>query len=66
MREIRPSGSEGGVAITTPSLPLSFAIQPFGQHARESALTFPRGLWLKAVAVACSRVLQCTSPRSYY
>ena len=23
MREIRPSGSEGGVALTTPSLPLS-------------------------------------------
>jgi hypothetical protein len=25
MREIRPSGSEGGVALTTPSLPLSHA-----------------------------------------
>ena len=24
MREIRPSGSEGGVALITPSLPLSF------------------------------------------
>jgi len=24
MREIRPSGSEGGVALTTPFLPLSF------------------------------------------
>ena len=24
MREIRPSGSEGGVALTPPSLPLSF------------------------------------------
>jgi len=26
MREIRPSGSEGGVALTAPSLPLSLAI----------------------------------------
>ncbi len=25
MREIRPSGSEGGVALTPPSLPLSIA-----------------------------------------
>ena len=24
MREIRPSGSEGGVALTPPSLPLSY------------------------------------------
>ena len=26
MREIRPSGSEGGVALTPPSLPLSVAV----------------------------------------
>jgi hypothetical protein len=26
MREIRPSGSEGGVALITPSLPLSVAV----------------------------------------
>jgi len=26
MREIRPSGSEGGVALTTPFLPLSVAV----------------------------------------
>jgi hypothetical protein len=27
MREIRPSGSEGGVALTTPLLPLSSRLQ---------------------------------------
>src|SRR5512140_1105065 len=33
MREIRPSGSEGGVALTTPSLPLSQRSAPFaGPH----------------------------------
>ena len=26
MREIRPSGSEGGVALTPPSLPLSLSL----------------------------------------
>jgi hypothetical protein len=31
MREIRPSGSEGGVALTTPLLPLS------GQCAQEQS-----------------------------
>ena len=30
MREIRPSGSEGGVALTTPSLPLSRLPGPQG------------------------------------
>ncbi len=30
MREIRPSGSEGGVALTTPSLPLSSFTDPSG------------------------------------
>src|SRR6266704_6252348 len=37
MREIRPSGSEGGVALTPPSLPLS----PFS-GAKSARLTFPR------------------------
>ncbi len=39
MREIRPSGLEGGGAVTPLSLPLSFEIQSFGQHARNEALS---------------------------
>ncbi len=34
MREIRPSGSEGGVALTTPSLPLSILKSALVQTAR--------------------------------
>jgi hypothetical protein len=32
MREIRPSGSEGGVAIDPPSLPLSTHTNNLGMH----------------------------------
>lgn len=38
MREIRLSGSEGGVALTTPLLPLSFRVQqPVGLRTRRTA-----------------------------
>ena len=39
MREIRPSGSEGGVALTPPSLPLSGAI--CGWQVPYAALHYP-------------------------
>ncbi len=39
MREIRPSGSEGGVALTTPSLPLSFLKPAFSFDRREACGT---------------------------
>ena len=38
MREIRPSGSEGGVALTAPSLPLSAENRPVLDSFRCSAL----------------------------
>ncbi len=38
MREIRPSGSEGGVALTTPLLPLSS-----GCRCRIATVAFFRG-----------------------
>ena len=37
MREIRQSGSEGGVALTTPSLPLSGIASGGGLQIRETA-----------------------------
>ncbi len=32
MREIRPYGSEGGVALTTPFLPLSYKVAVGSDH----------------------------------
>jgi len=50
MREIRQSGSEGGVALTTPSLPLSI-----GSATGASRLA-RRGIWGMSLRVFIFRV----------
>jgi hypothetical protein len=49
MREIRQSGSEGGVALTTPSLPLSTAAEGGGRKTGRESRVEGRGPNLAAI-----------------
>jgi hypothetical protein len=61
MREIRPSGSEGGVALTTPSLPLSF-LRTRGREACLDNEPFAGAMLASALCAVAGQNIRATEP----